>query len=465
MQLRPRRTLYERLQLFFVSIMYAENVLQGVFRPISLSDRNSGLLELRGISIYVSHLHRFNMPFTNTSSALVCHSQLSRRPVKHTRQIYNKGLHVLQSDTQHVTALLRTKFATSPLRPNSPSYNNKPNPPARLLATMTREFYKTTTNGRTILRVITSSSRKLKGALLPADDLDRVYSSIAAAITGGRYWDRSDLSTVIAAPTSRAVKIAHDVHATLLIVEFEFGHLGQLGRIKITSAATARNADAEGGEMNKVVPLDSCWVGEEFIGGKPTAHAPPFVAGQKVMFTTLPAEIRQLIYEHYLVPHGGQSLAIRPVRAESFDLHNNLLRASRGIRCEALPTFYGGNVFVVELEKMWDRGRFVRFLEMLGEGNIGLLRRVRMVADEGSQVVDFEVSGAGREVEVWGEGVADDGLVSGVLVGVEEAVVGLDVLAMEMMEASSGEGGGLGKRAWVRLFDEVAVRLGVRWYY
>lgn len=123
---------------------------------------------------------------------------------------------------------------------------------------------------------------------------------------------------------------------------------------------------------------------------------------------------------------------------------------------------------------------------MLGEGNIGLLRRVVFFTKEtaeGGEKDTLRHSFRGKKLDVGRRCVVRAQAVRVVLeevstpvvevegrvlirtadgrdVSVGEAVRGLGVLVMEMAEA--GEGCRLGVKGWVRVFDEVARMLAVK---
>ncbi|KAK3070342.1 hypothetical protein LTR53_010626 [Teratosphaeriaceae sp. CCFEE 6253] len=76
-------------------------------------------------------------------------------------------------------------------------------------------------------------------------------------------------------------------------------------------------------------------------------------------FTTLPAEIRNQIYEELLVAGSVinltalRSQGARSPRTERYGLAVHLLVVCRQVYCEALPILYGQNAFYYDLEAMW----------------------------------------------------------------------------------------------------------------
>lgn len=165
-------------------------------------------------------------------------------------------------------------------------------------------------------------------------------------------------------------------------------------------------------------------------------------------FLELPRELRDDIYRYSTVE--DQPLSIRPLAAHSMKKAVSLLHSGPSLRQDLLPLFCGQNTFEVPMFRWFHRGRFFRFLDMLGP-NTHLLRKIQFVIDDGESLTIL-LPREGSEVQLRSVGarVQQDGLLAQV-----------EVLAMEMAEAS--EYGRLSGKAWVRLFDFVAEQLKIKW--
>ncbi|KAK5124815.1 hypothetical protein LTR85_001528 [Meristemomyces frigidus] len=196
--------------------------------------------------------------------------------------------------------------------------------------------------------------------------------------------------------------------------------------------------------------MDAAKDGQRFVlfirSASTLAPRPP------LSFLTLPSELRLLVYSFFDLV-SDRPLTMRPSKADFFRDRMNLLRINRQIRDETLRTFYS-NVFAARMSLTYDRGRFVRFIDMLGAENVGLLQHVRLYTARG-QTVDFQMGTTGSTVNMSATDII--GGPGQQMVAVEHALVGLDVLAMEMAEVS--EVNRLNGKAWIRVLDEVAHRL------
>jgi len=172
-------------------------------------------------------------------------------------------------------------------------------------------------------------------------------------------------------------------------------------------------------------------------------------------FFKLPLELRQLIYDYY----GGfvcdRPLTIRPKMAEFYCTRCKIFHICKLIREETLPVFYQKNIFGIMMGHGFDRGRFHRFIHML--------ETVLILGDD-RQKVTFEMGRTGSNVKVVGVRTVETtgkGRKRFVKVALDDVLMGLDIWAMEMAESS--EYSRLSGKAWLRIFDDVAIRLDMRW--
>lgn len=102
------------------------------------------------------------------------------------------------------------------------------------------------------------------------------------------------------------------------------------------------------------------------------------VEARQLCFEELAPELRNAIYHYALIRCEDESIDL--VSGKVQDLAPGLLTASRTIRREAMPIFFGANIFHIDCNDI-DRDHLESRMRKLADFNLGMIRKFRFIYD------------------------------------------------------------------------------------